>query len=147
MIEKKCLFAMACFSESAVILIKNMGSFVEINDTLQISREQWFPPELNLEEHIKNPYSVEQFEGKIFSFLGKPSVRIYQMPPVRNFLVENRDEKWIYWWMIHILSLEFDYVNKTTSGTYKIIKINTPEEMKQAFLLMDRRPELNYFSS
>lgn len=49
--------------------------------------------------------------------------------------------------MIHILSLEFDYVNKTTSGTYKIIKINTPEEMKQAFLLMDRRPELNYFSS
>lgn len=53
--------------------------------------------ELNLEEHLKHPYSVEQFEGKIFSFHNKPSVRIYQMPPVRNFLVENREEKWIYW--------------------------------------------------
>lgn len=48
--------------------------------------------------------------------------------------------------MIHILSLEFDYVNKTTSGTYKIIKINTPGEMKEAFNIMDMRPEMNYFS-
>ena len=47
--------------------------------------------------------------------------------------------------MIHVLSLEFDYVHKTTSGTYKIIK-NTPEEMKQAFQIMDMRPEMNYFS-
>jgi hypothetical protein len=123
-----------------------MGSFIEINDTLQITQEQWFPEELNLEQHLKDPYTLEQFEGKIFSFQNKPSIRIYQQPPVRNFLAENRNEKWIYWWMIHILSLEFDYVNKTTSGTYKIIKINTPEEMRQAFNIMDMRPEMNYFS-
>ncbi len=123
-----------------------MGSFIEINDTLQISAEQWFPPELNLEEHLKNPYTLEQFEWKVFSFHNKPNIRAYQIPPVRNFLAENRSEKWIYWWMIHVLSLEFDYVHKTTSGTYKIIKINTPEEMKQAFQIMDMRPEMNYFS-
>ena len=123
-----------------------MGSFIEINDTLQISAEQWFPPELNLEEHLKKPYTTEQFEGKIFSFHDKLNIRAYQIPPVRNFLTENRNEKWIYWWMIHILSLEFDYINKTTSGTYKIIKINTPEEMKQAFQIMDMRPDMNYFT-
>ena len=33
-----------------------MGSYVEINDTLQITREQGFPKELSLEQHLKNPY-------------------------------------------------------------------------------------------
>ena len=62
-----------------------MGSYVEINDTLQITREQGFPKELSLEQHLKNPYIAEQFEGKVFEFKDKPSIRNYQMPPVRNW--------------------------------------------------------------
>lgn len=123
-----------------------MGSFVELNDTLQLTSDQGFPPELNLEKHIENPLNIVLFENKIFEFHHKPDIRIYKIPPVRNFLVENRNGKWIYWGLVHILETTCDYVNKTTSGKFKIIKINTPEEMKQAFELIDRRVEINYFS-
>jgi hypothetical protein len=68
------------------------------------------------------------------------------MPPVRNFLVENRNGKWIYWGLIHIIEAHHDYVNKTTSGKFKIIYINTPEEMKKAHDLIDRNKETNYFT-
>lgn len=73
-----------------------MGSFIETNDTLQITREQGFPKELNLEKHLKNPYNVKDFENKIFDFKNKSGIRIYHAPPVRNFFVENREGKWIY---------------------------------------------------
>ena len=73
-----------------------MGSIIEINDTLQLTHEQGFPAELNLEVHLKNPYKTEDFDGKIFEFKNKPSVRVYKAPPVRNFLVENKNGKWIY---------------------------------------------------
>jgi len=71
---------------------------------------------------------------------------VYQVPPVRNFLVENRGGKWIYWGLVHIVALTYDYENKITSGKFKIIYINTPEEMKKAYELADRRPNLNYFT-
>ncbi len=60
-------------------------------------------------------------------------------------MVEELNGKWLYWGLCHILSVEHDYVNKTTSGTFKIICLYTPEEMKQAFRLVDTRPELDYF--
>ena len=82
-----------------------MGSYVEINDTLQITKEQGFPKELKLEEHLKNPYVAEDFKDKIFEFKDKPSIRNYQMPPVRNFLAENIDGKWLYWGQIHMYAL------------------------------------------
>lgn len=122
-----------------------MGSFTINNDTLQITKEQGFPTELVLETHLQTPYKVESFEGEIFEFKDKPEIRNYQQPPVRNFLVENRNGKWIYWGLIHILEITHDYVNKTTSGKFKIIHINTPEEMKKAFELIDRNPDTNYF--
>ena len=37
-----------------------MGSYVEINDTLQITKEQGFPKELNWKKHLKVPYTAEQ---------------------------------------------------------------------------------------
>ncbi|MGB4965968.1 MAG: hypothetical protein WBO77_02585 [Microgenomates group bacterium] len=126
-------------------IITSMGSFTENNDTLQITKEQGFPTELVLETHLQTPYKVESFEGEIFEFKDKPEIRNYQQPPVRNFLVENRNGKWIYWGLIHVLEITHDYVNKTTSGKFKIIHINTPEEMKKAFELIDRNPETNYF--
>ena len=86
-----------------------MGSIIEINDTLQISKEQGFPKELDLEAHLKNPLNTEDFKDRIFEFTNKPEIRMYKVPPVRNFLVENRDGKWIYWGLVHILEVHHDY--------------------------------------
>jgi hypothetical protein len=118
-----------------------MGSYVEMNDTLQITKEQGFPKELDWREHLKNPYTAEQFKDKIFEFKDKPSIRNYQIPPVRNFLVENIDGKWLYWGLIYILEIKHDYINRTTSGKFKIIHINKPAEMEMAHNLIDRNKE------
>ncbi|HZE87345.1 MAG TPA: hypothetical protein VE090_04010 [Methylomirabilota bacterium] len=99
-----------------------------------------------LEKHLQTPYRLEDFQNKIFIFTNKPDIRLYKIPPVRNFLAENVNGKWIYWGLVHIVKVNHDYVKKTTSGKFKIIRINTPEEMKQAFNLTDTRPEFNYFS-
>jgi len=123
-----------------------MGSLFEINDTLQISKEQGFPTQLDIVQHLKSPYSLDEIKDKTFKFSDKPKIRLYQQPPVRVFLVENVDGKWIYWGLAHILSVTHNYVDKTTSGTFKIIYLNSPEEMKQAYNLTDRRPNINYFS-
>ncbi len=122
-----------------------MGSFIEINDTLQLTKEQGFPPELDFEKHKTKPFTVKDFEGKIFTFKNKPNLRIYKAPPVRNFLVENINGKWLYWGLVHIVEVTLDYVKMTTSGKFKIIYINTPEEMKTAHELIDRNPDTNFF--
>ena len=118
-----------------------MGSYIEMNDTLQITKEQGFPEELDYNKHKITPYSAEQFKDKIFEFKNKPNIRIYQIPPVRNFLVENIDGKWLYWGLVHIIETKHDYINKTTSGKFKIIYINKPEEMEIAHTLIDRNKE------
>lgn len=123
-----------------------MGSIIEINDTLQITTYQGFPSELKLEKHLENPYKAEEFADNIFEFHNKSGIRIYKLPPVRNFLVENRDGKWIYWGLIHVLEVIHDNIEKATSGKYKIIYINTPEEMRQAHNLIDRNPKTSYFA-
>ena len=123
-----------------------MGSFIEINDTLRITREQGFPTELDLETHLQNPYTVDAVADKVFTFTAKPEIRIYKVPPVRNFLVQDLDGKWIYWGLCYIQSVQHDYVKKETSGTFKIVRLNTPEEMKQMFKLTHFvNPEQNYF--
>jgi len=125
-----------------------MGSIFELNDTLQLTAEQGFPvKELNLEKHLKNPYKVSDFKNKVFAFSNKPNIRNYQMPPVRNFLVENRDGKWIYWGLCQILEITHDYINKTTSGKFKIIYLYSPEEMKKAHTFIDRRVETAFFKN
>jgi hypothetical protein len=112
-----------------------MGSFIEINDTLRITSEQGFPAELNLERHLVNPYTIDEVADKIFSFTAKPDIRIYKVPPVRNFLVQDVGGKWVYWGLCFIQSIKHDYIKKETSGTFKIVRLNTPEEMKQMFKL------------
>ncbi|HVO86240.1 MAG TPA: hypothetical protein VMT23_00715 [Candidatus Binatia bacterium] len=124
-----------------------MGSFIEINDTLRITKEQGFPAELDIEKHLQKPFKLADFEDKVFQFKSKPSIRVYKQPPVRNFLVEDIGGKWLYWGRCYILEITHDYVKNETSGKYKIIALNSPEEMKQSFELIDfDRPELNYFS-
>lgn len=39
-----------------------MGSYIETNDTLQITREQEFPKELNYEKHKVVPYTPEEMQ-------------------------------------------------------------------------------------
>ncbi|MFA4995593.1 MAG: hypothetical protein WC536_00375 [Patescibacteria group bacterium] len=123
-----------------------MGSFIEINDTLQISKEQGFPTELEIDKHLEKSYVLDNLKNKVFEFSNKPGIRFYHQPPVRVFLVENINGKWLYWGLAHILSVTHDYINKTTSGEFKIIYINTPEEMKKAHDLIDRNPDTNYFN-
>jgi hypothetical protein len=124
-----------------------MGSYIEINDTLQLTPEQGFPEELSLEKHLLDPLTAGLFTDKLFEYKDKASVRIFHAPPVRTFLVENRSGKWIYWGLIHVTETTHDLVNKTTSGKYKIIYINTPEEMRVAHKLIDRRDAENYFTN
>ncbi len=124
-----------------------MGSMIEINDTLQITKEQGFPAELDIARHLEQPYQLADVAGKVFTFKDKPAIRVYQQPPVRNFLAENINDKWIYWGKCEILKIRHDYVNQTTSGSFKITYLNSPKEMKQAFTLTDVRPEFNYFAA
>lgn len=108
-----------------------MGSFIELNDTLQITREQGFPEELDLEKHLKKPFCAKDFKGKEFSFRDKKDIRVYQQPPVRNLLVENRDGEWIYWGLVMITEIKHDYEKKVTSGKFKIVQIYKPDEMEK----------------
>lgn len=115
-----------------------MGSFIELNDTLQITDEQGFPKKLDYGRHKIKPFTAEDFKGKIFEFKNKPKIRIYQQSPVRNFLVQNIKGKWLYWGLVHIIEVTHDNIKQTTSGKFKIIYIYTPDEMKYAHKLIDR---------
>ena len=121
-----------------------MGSHIETNDTLQITSEQGFPTELDFEQHKKKALTVDDFDGKIFEFKNKDKIRIYHAPPVRVFLVQNINGKWLYWGLVHILEVVHDQVKNMTSGKFKIIYIYTPEEMKKAHLIIDRNPETDF---
>ena len=124
-----------------------MGTPFIHNDSLQITREQGFPKELTYEKHIKKPFKAEDFADRVFEFHGKEGLRFYQAPPTRNFLIENRGGKFLYWGLVHILELHLDYVSKIASGKFRIIYINTPEEMKKEYELIDRREEMDFLES
>ena len=124
-----------------------MSSFIEINDTLRITKEQGFPVELDLETHLQNPYPIESVKDKVFTFTSKPKIRIYKVPPVRNFLAEDINGKWVYWGLCYILEINHDYEKEETSGKFKIVRLNTPDEMKEMFKLVHfTNPEQNYFA-
>jgi hypothetical protein len=107
-----------------------MGSFIELNDTLQITTEQGFPKELNLEEHQKKPFRIEDFKNRIFEFKNKEGIRLYYPAPARVFLVHNINGKWLYWGHVHIIEQTIHADTKTTSGKFKIVKIYDPEYQK-----------------
>jgi hypothetical protein len=108
-----------------------MGSFIELNDTIQITTEQGFPVDiLDLEKHQKNPITLNEIKDKIFEFTNKPKARIYHPAPTRCFLVQNIDGKWLYWGKAIILEQTIKGEtpdNQTTSGKFKIIQIYDPE--------------------
>ncbi|MCB9798807.1 hypothetical protein H6758_03720 [Candidatus Nomurabacteria bacterium] len=108
-----------------------MGSFIELNDTLQITTEQGFPASiLNRKKHTQNPINISEVEGKVFSFHSKPSARVYHHAPTRCFLVHNIDGKWLYWGHVLILEQTITGKNKDThmtAGKFTITQLYKPE--------------------
>lgn len=115
-----------------------MGSFIEINDTLQITAEQGFPADvLNLEKHLKTPVTLDDVKGKIFHFYKKDSARIFHLDPVRVFLVQSINGKWLIWGKALIQSQTIEkqldesgqWIDGKwqTNGTYTISEIYEPE--------------------
>jgi hypothetical protein len=112
-----------------------MGSYVELNDTLQITTEQGFPETiLNLEKHRQSPIKTGDVADIIFEFRNKSGARIFHLPPTRCFLVHNINGKWLYWGKILMLEQTINGSNQdaqTTSGKYKIIEIYDPDYQTQ----------------
>ncbi len=106
-----------------------MGSVIEINDTLKISKERGFPTELRLEDHVMDPENSGIFVGQEFDFWNKGE-RLYHRPPTRVFLVEEMPNgRWLYWG--HALIIEQTITDRKTNGRYKISKLYSPEFQKQ----------------
>lgn len=108
-----------------------MGSFIEINDTLQLTSEQGFPSELTLKKHLKKAFTVEDLKDRVFEFRNKPDLRIYHLKPTRVFLVHNIDGKWLYWGHAMILEETLHAETKTTSGKFIITKIYEPSYQRE----------------
>ena len=111
---------------------------------MKISNERGFPKELNYDKHKIKQFTADDFKDRIFEFKNKPKVRIYKLPPVRNFLVQNIGGKWLYWGLIHVLEVVHDNVKQTTSGKFKITSIYTPKEMKSAHKIIDRNKDTDF---
>ncbi|AUP79778.1 hypothetical protein [Flavivirga eckloniae] len=132
-----------------------MGSFVEINDTLQLTEEQGFPVHIfDLEKHQKNPVTLKDVEGKVFEFKNKPSARLFQIDPVRVYYVHNVNGKWLFWGRVLIQSQKiekqlnddgtWDGESWKTSGTYTILNVYDPEYQK-TFTLNEAPDDRNYY--
>lgn len=132
-----------------------MGSYIEINDTLQLTTEQGFPVDVfDLEAHRKKPVTLHDVEGKVFDFKNKPSARIFQLDPVRVFYVHNIDGKWLFWGHVLIqtqtiekkINSEGSWIEGTwaTSGTYTIEKIYDPE-FQEVYTRNEAPSDRNFF--
>jgi len=133
-----------------------MGTSVELNDTLLISEEQGFPSGiLNRDNHVKTPVSSSAFEGKEFKFHDKDGARIFHLDPVRVYLVENKNGKWIFWGKAFVVSQTIEKsVGKNgewkpgdwvTSGTFKIVEIFEPD-YQETFTRRESPPNKSFFA-
>ncbi|HBB37670.1 MAG: hypothetical protein UV82_C0008G0047 [Candidatus Magasanikbacteria bacterium GW2011_GWD2_43_18] len=107
-----------------------MGSFIEFNDTLQITTSQGFPEHiLNLATHTKNPIQLSNLPNTIFNFKEKINARVYHPSPTRCFLVHNIEGKWLYWGKLLMIEQTIKRTSTDkheTSGIYEIIEIYEP---------------------
>ncbi|MFX7090580.1 hypothetical protein ABTH94_20785, partial [Acinetobacter baumannii] len=82
-----------------------MGTKIELNDTLQLTIAQGFPADIfDLAKHRQNPVSLADVADKVFEFHSKADQRIFHLEPVRVFLVQNIDGKWLFWGKVYIQS-------------------------------------------
>lgn len=120
-----------------------------MNDTLRISVEQGFPAHiLNLERHRRKPITADELSLMVFGFHSKKGVRRYHPAPIRNFLVQDIDGKWLYWGKILMLMQIVegeDAETNQTSGKYRVLEIYDPVYQRQ--ITMHESPSgLSYFS-
>ena len=119
-----------------------MGSLIEINDTLKISKERGFPTSLTLDSHVSNPLASHELIGQEFEFWNNGE-RLYHRPPTRVFLVEEIEGKWLYWGNALIISQTIE--DGKTNGRYKIVKIYQPDFQRQ--MTIEESPKgKSYFS-
>ncbi len=132
-----------------------MGSFLEINDTLQITPQQGFPVDVfDLARHQQNPVTLDQVKDKVFTFTGKVGIRIFHLEPVRVFLVQNIEGKWLFWGKAFIQSQtitkmldaqgNWDSEKWVTSGTFTISDIYEPEYQRR-FTIRESPPGKSFF--
>lgn len=137
-----------------------MGSILEINDTLQITTEQGFPADIfDLERHRAKPIELDEVSHMVFRFTGKTRPRFFHLDPVRVYWYHNIDGVWLAWGHIAILEQTISANPKAphhgapnvsdpeqwvTSGSYKVIKVYTPQYQEE-FTRTDLPPELSYF--
>ncbi len=132
-----------------------MGSFIEINDTLELTTAQGFPIEIfDLKKHQKNPIKTEDVAGKIFEFKNKPAARIFQIDPVRVFFAHNIEGKWLFWGRVLIQTQQIEKLLNAdgswtegswkTSGTYTILNVYNPE-YQHTFTLNEAPDDRNYY--
>ena len=114
-----------------------MGTYLEINDTLQLTEAQGFPAEfLDYQQHQKSPLTSGDVAGEIFHFR-KSSARIFHLDPVRVYLAQNIEGKWLFWGQVLIQSQQIEKVlsedgiwdgeSWQTSGSFIIKKLYTPD--------------------
>ena len=126
-----------------------MGSEIEFNDTLQITEEEGFPKEiLDLDKHIKDPVQLSSIANTVFSFK-KDGARVFHLDPVRVFLVENINGKWLFWGKVVMQSQSIakdkeDNSKWTTTGTFKFVDLYDPAYQK-SFTQRESKPGKSYF--
>jgi hypothetical protein len=114
-----------------------------------ISEAQGFPSKLlrrdarlgNLIDPLVDPLSTRHFENELFRFQNKEGARIFHLDPVRVYLVENIDGKWLFWGKAFVVSQtiekkfgpggEWKPGDWITSGTFKIVEIFDPEYQEE----------------
>ena len=131
-----------------------MGNYIEVNDTLQITIEQGFPAKvLDLAKHQCDPIELSDVAGQVFTFYKKPRARVFHLEPVRIFLVQYIEGKWLFWGHAQIqeqtISKTLDNNGKwtgdwETSGKYMISKLYDPDLQKQT-TINESPPGRSYF--
>lgn len=131
-----------------------MGTQIEINDTLNLTKEQGFPGDLlSLEKHLHAPVSASKLEGRSFEFSLKEDARIFHLDPVRVFLVENIGGKWLFWGHALIQRQEIRKRNSgpnwkpgewETAGTFTIKQIYPPD-LQKTITQNESPPGKSYF--
>ncbi|MBI4451589.1 hypothetical protein HY642_06460 [Candidatus Woesearchaeota archaeon] len=101
-----------------------MGSTIEFNDTLKLSKERGFPGSLTLEQHVNDPASSARFLNTEHQFWNKDE-RLYHRAPTPVFLVEEVDGQWLYWGRAEVITQTISHGK--TSGVYRIVKIYLPD--------------------
>ncbi|MBN1915597.1 hypothetical protein JW796_01205 [Candidatus Dojkabacteria bacterium] len=61
-----------------------MRAYIEINDSLRLTKAQELPMEIDLKKYKVRPFKADDFGGKVFEFRKKLNARLHKLTPMRN---------------------------------------------------------------